>query len=91
MSRGAAAEFRDRMRRRWAGWGENTRATLLMLLSFGFFTCETIGTRMIGTDLPIVQLVLVRSIAQLSILLPFVLRAGPTVSPRRSCRPRCRP
>lgn len=69
----------DRLRSRWAALGENTRATLLMLLSFAFFTCETIGTRMIGPDLPIAQLVLVRSIAQLSILLPFVLRAGPGV------------
>ncbi len=47
-----------------------------MLLSFGFFTCETIGTRMIGDELPIIQLVFIRSVAQLAILLPFVLRAG---------------
>ena len=77
--RGRAAISLEPLRRRWAGLGENTRATLLMLMSFSLFTCETIGTRMIGTELPIAQLVLVRSIAQLGILLPFVLRAGPSV------------
>ena len=31
---------------------------------------------MIGDELPIIQLVFIRSVAQLAILLPFVLRAG---------------
>ena len=50
-----------------------------MLVAFALFTFETIATRMIGTEMPIAQLVLLRSVAQLAILLPFLMRAGPAV------------
>ena len=68
-----------RLRRYFGGFAPNTRATLWMLFSFCFFTVETIGTRMIGAELPIMQLVLVRSGAQFLVLLPFLIRAGPSV------------
>ena len=68
-----------RARRRWRGATQNTRATLWMLFSFCFFTFEMIGTRMIGAEVPTAQIVLVRSAAQLLILLPFLLQAGPGV------------
>lgn len=68
-----------RARRRWRGCAQNTRATLWMLLSFCFFTFEMIGTRMIGAEVPTAQIVLVRSAAQLAILLPFLIQAGPSV------------
>jgi drug/metabolite transporter (DMT)-like permease len=68
-----------RLRRGWRGRAENTRATALMLVAFALFTFETIATRMIGTEMPIAQLVLLRSVAQLAILLPFLMRAGPAV------------
>lgn len=68
-----------RLRRFWRGRAENTRATALMLAAFALFTFETIATRMIGAEMPIAQLVLLRSVAQLAILLPFLLRAGPAV------------
>jgi len=50
-----------------------------MLFSFCFFTFEMIGTRMIGAEVPTAQIVLVRSAAQLLLLLPFLVRAGPVV------------
>ncbi|MBL8700061.1 MAG: DMT family transporter [Alphaproteobacteria bacterium] len=66
-----------RARRQWRGLSQNTRATLWMLLSFCFFTFEMIATRMLGDSVPTAQLVLVRSAAQLIVLTPFLIQAGP--------------
>lgn len=66
-----------RGRRFWRELSPSTRATLWMLLSFCFFTFEMIATRMLGGSVPTAQLVFVRSAAQLVVLVPFILQAGP--------------
>lgn len=67
-----------RFRRRWRAQSPNTRATLWMLLSYCFFTCEMMATRMLGDSLPTAQMALVRSAAQLVLLVPFLVPAGLT-------------
>lgn len=50
-----------------------------MMLAFALFTGKSIGTRMVGSEIPTAQLVLVRSVSQLALLAPFLIRAGPGV------------
>ena len=60
----------------WHGLPGNIRGTVLLLVSFVFFTFEIVGAKMLGERLPTAQVVFVRSIAQLIALLPFIYAAG---------------
>ncbi len=71
--------LRQRMAPLAAAWRTlpgNIRGTVLLLISFCFFTFEIVGAKMLGERLPTAQVVFVRSIAQLIFLLPFIYAAG---------------
>lgn len=60
----------------WAELPGNIRGTALLVISFGFFTFEIVGAKMLGERLPTAQVVFVRSAAQLIALVPFIAMAG---------------
>lgn len=63
----------------WQALPGNLRGTVLLLVSFGFFTFEIVAAKMLGDRLPTAQVVFVRSAAQLVALLPFIAAVGPAV------------
>ena len=60
----------------WAALPPNLRGTLLLLVAYAIFTIEISAARALGGVLPNEQIVLVRSAAQLLIVIPFVLGTG---------------
>lgn len=60
----------------WAALPPNLRGTLLLLLAYAIFTVEVTAARALGGVLPNEQIVLVRSAAQLLIVIPFVVATG---------------
>jgi drug/metabolite transporter (DMT)-like permease len=54
----------------------NVRGAAVLIFAYFLFTFEVIAARMLGATMATEQVVLVRSAAQLLIVIPFVIRAG---------------
>lgn len=74
-------------RAEWAALSPNLRGILLMLLAYAIFTIEVAGARALGGVVPTEQVVLVRSAAQLLLVIPFVLASGAGLGILRTRRP----
>ncbi|TCR60617.1 DMT family transporter [Bosea sp. BK604] len=66
---------RERAAHHWAGLPANLKGAALLVLAYLLFTVEVAAARMLGTSMATEQVVLVRSAAQMLVVIPFVLHS----------------
>ncbi|MEJ1160049.1 DMT family transporter [Prosthecomicrobium sp. N25] len=64
------------IRARWAALPGNLKGAAILVFAYFLFTFEIIAARMLGATMATEQVVLVRSAAQLLVVIPFVVRSG---------------
>ena len=68
----------------WAGASENLRGSVLMVSAFVMFSVMTVAIKLIGTRLPLVEVLLIRQLIMTVILLPlFCADLGATLRTQR--------
>jgi drug/metabolite transporter (DMT)-like permease len=76
LSETAATTARGRLSARWARLPGNLKGAAILVFAYFLFTFEIIAARMLGATMATEQVVLVRSAAQLLVVIPFVVHSG---------------
>ena len=66
----------ERLRRRWFHLAPNVRGAIWILIHVAVITVMVVFVKLLGRDVPTVELVFFRAAIGLLVILPFVIRAG---------------